>query len=137
MSSFTWLDAYKIGDDTIDRQHQYLFDLANQIVDPFNDAQKTHLNVLALYHYFREHFKDEESLMKQYDYAGYEEHVKKHEELTQKLTEISTGILSGEIGPDDVIVFMNSWVCEHILGEDLLLGDFLRQQKIKEIVTEE
>jgi len=77
MTSFIWLDEYKIGDDTIDQQHQYLFDLANQIVDPFNDAQKTHLNVLSLYHYFREHFKAEESLMQQHHYSAYAEHVKK------------------------------------------------------------
>jgi len=40
MNKFIWLDEYKIGDEIIDQQHEYLFDLANQIVDPDNDAQK-------------------------------------------------------------------------------------------------
>ena len=135
MNKFIWLDEYKIGDDTIDQQHEYLFELANQIVDPDNDAQKTHLNVLALYHYFREHFKDEESLMKQNNYSDYAEHVKKHEELTKKLREINDGIVTGEISLQDVKEFMQNWVHGHILGEDLILGKFLSQQKSKEIAT--
>ena len=129
MNSFIWLEDYKIGDDTIDQQHQYLFDLANQIVDPFNDAQKTHHNVLALYHYVREHFKAEESLMKQCNYPGYQEHVKEHGVLTQRLREISTGIIRGQIGPDVVMGFMRSWLLEHILGKDILFGNYLRQKK--------
>jgi hemerythrin len=126
MSSFKWLDDYKIGNDTIDQQHQYLFDLANQIVDPYNDVQKTHHNVIALYHYVHEHFIDEESLMRQCNFPGYEEHVKEHQALTQRLREISTGIIRGAISKDSIMSFMCSWVLEHILEKDKMLGEFLR-----------
>ena len=125
---FTWLEEYKIGNATIDQQHEYLFDLANQIVDPDNDQQKTYHNVLALYHYVREHFKDEELLMQQCRYSGYAEHVKEHELLTRRLDEISSGIIGGETGPNDVMVFMRNWLLDHILGKDILLGEFLRRQ---------
>jgi hemerythrin len=130
-SHFTWLDEYKIGDEAIDNQHRYLFDLANQIVDPLNDAQKTHMNVLALYHYVREHFKDEESLMKLSHYPDYKAHVKEHEMLTQRLTEISTGIITGEISPDYIMSFMSTWLLDHILGKDMLIGEFLHRLKNK------
>ena len=133
MSVFTWLEAYKIGDEDIDRQHEYLFSLANEIVDPFNDAQKTHHNVLALFHYVKEHFAAEEALMKQYNYAGYAEHVEEHKVLTQKLQEISNRIVIGKIGPDHVMQFMRAWLLEHILGKDILLGEFLRQRKNREL----
>jgi len=137
MSSFTWLEEYKIGDETIDQQHQYLFDLANQIVDPDNDQQKTHMTVLALYHYVREHFKDEEAFMVKLNYPGYEEHVKEHEDLRQKLTEIGTGILSGDISSEQVMEFMRSWLLEHILGKDVPLGEFLRQKNKEKATTAE
>lgn len=127
-TNFKWLDEYKIGNDTIDQQHQYLFDLANEIVHPNNDQQKTHHNVLALYHYVREHFKAEEALMKLYNYSDYEEHVKEHDLLSKRLNEISSGIIRGAIGPNDVMKFMRNWLLNHILGRDILLGDFLRQQ---------
>lgn len=125
---FTWLDEYNIGSNTIDQQHKYLFDLANQIVDPHNDQQKTYHNVLALFHYTRQHFKGEEELMKRYNYSGYEEHAKEHDLLTKRLNEISAGINGGATSPSDVMKFMSSWLLDHILGKDILLGDFLRQQ---------
>lgn len=131
MLNFIWLDEYKIGNDIIDQEHQYLFDLANQIVAPYNDQQKTHQNVLTLYHYVREHFSHEEALMKQHDYPGYEDQVKEHELLAKRLDEISAGILRGEIKPDDVMKFMRNWLLDHILGKDMLLGEFFRKNKVK------
>lgn len=128
MTKFIWQDSYKIGNDNVDKQHRYLFDLANEIIDPNNDSQKSHHNVLALYHYVREHFTDEEAIMKQNDYSGYQEHKKEHELLTKRLAEISTGIISGETSPDDIMSFMRFWLLEHILEKDMLFGDFLRQQ---------
>lgn len=129
MSNFTWLDEYKIGHDVIDQQHQYLFDLANRIVAPYNDQQKTHQNVLTLYHYVREHFRDEEALMKQYNFPGYAEQVKEHELLEKRLHVISSGILTGEIKGEDVMKFMRSWLLDHILGKDMLLGEFFREKQ--------
>lgn len=134
---FIWLDEYNIGNDIIDRQHQYMFNLANEIVDPNNDRQKTHHNVLALYHYVREHFKAEAELMKQYDFWDYDEHIKEHGELSNRLDEISFGIIRGETSPDEVIRFMSGWLLDHILGRDILLGDFLRQQKARDMASAE
>jgi hemerythrin len=131
MTNFIWLDEYKIGNDIIDEQHKYLFDLANRIVAPYNDQQKTHQNVMSLYHYVREHFRDEEALMQQYDYPGYEEQVKEHEQLEKKLHEISAGILRGDIKKDDVMKFMRNWLLDHILGKDMLLGEFFRDKDLK------
>jgi len=98
--------------------------------------KKTHLNVLALYHYFREHFKDEETLMKQYHYPDYAEHVKNHEELSKKLSEINDGIVTGETSLDEVAEFMQNWVHGHILEEDLILGKFLHRIKSEKTLTE-
>jgi hemerythrin len=65
--------------------------------------------------------------MEQCNYSGYEEQVKEHDLLAKRLAEISSGINSGETGPDDVMGFMRNWLLDHILGKDILLGDFLRQ----------
>ncbi len=124
--NFIWLDEYKIGHDIVDEQHQYLFELANRIIDPYNDQQTTHLNFSALYEYTHKHFKDEELLMKQYNYPDYEHHKKKHESLIARLDEISVGILTDEIPKNDVIKFMKDWVLTHILDEDMSFGHFLR-----------
>lgn len=129
-ANFQWLDEYKIGDAVIDKQHQYLFDLANQIVDPNNDQQKTYHNIMALYHYVKEHFAAEEAIMKRYNYADYDEHIKEHALLSARLDEINSDVIRGEIGPGEVMRFMRSWLLNHILGRDILLGDYLRQQQV-------
>lgn len=128
-TKFQWLDDYKIGDAVIDQQHQYLFELANQIVDPDNDQQKTHHNLLALYHYVKEHFRAEEAIMKLHNYADYSEHVKEHAQLSKRLDEINSDVICGEIGRDEVMKFMRHWLLDHILGRDILLGDFLRDKQ--------
>ncbi|MGR8930660.1 MAG: bacteriohemerythrin [Gammaproteobacteria bacterium] len=128
MTNFIWLDEYKIGNDIIDEQHRYLFDLANRIVAPYNDQQKTHQNVLSLYHYVREHFREEEALMRQFGYPGIDEQIKEHELLAKRLHEISAGILRGNIKKDDVMKFMRNWLLDHILGKDMLLGEFFRDK---------
>jgi hemerythrin len=128
-AKFQWLDEYKIGDAAIDKQHEYLFDLANQIVDPDNDQQKTYHNIMALYHYVKEHFKAEEAIMKLRKYVDYDEHIKEHVLLSKRLDEISSQVIRGDTGPDEVMRFMRSWLLEHILGRDVLLGDFLHHKQ--------
>lgn len=134
---FTWQDEYNIGNEHIDQQHRYMFNLANEIVDPNNDQQKTHHNVLALYHYVREHFKAEAELMKKYEYWDYEAHIKEHGELSNRLDEISFGIIRGETSRAEVMKFMRGWLLDHILGRDVLLGNFLRQLKAPDMASAE
>jgi len=62
MSEFTWLDEYKIGNETVDQQHEFLFELANRIVDDESSDQLTE-HAMMLYRHVREHFRAEELLM--------------------------------------------------------------------------
>ena len=128
--NFIWLDEYKIVHDTVDTQHQYLFELANRIVDPYNDQQTTYLNVVALYDYTHKHISDEESLMKQYNYPDYALHEKAHKRLISELDDVRAGILNDETKRDDVIKFMRDWVLTHILDEDMRFGNFLREREL-------
>lgn len=128
VSFFNWLNEYSISNEIIDKQHRYFFDLVNEIINPYNDQQKTYHNFLALYHYTRYHFRDEEDLMQRYQYPGYDEHIKEHNELTTMLDEISAGINNEETKSAEVTDFISRWLLDHVLGKDILLGEFLRQQ---------
>ncbi len=126
MSEFTWLDEYKIGHETIDNQHQFLFELANRIVED-SDTEALTEHAMLLYRHIREHFHAEETLMKQYGYPGYDEHVQAHNQMLDKLVEISNSIHDGTWNPNDVLTFMRGWVLVHIMEVDMVMGDFLRQ----------
>lgn len=127
MIEFVWLDTYKIGNDSVDQQHQYLFKLANQIVEA-KDTESLREYAMLLYRHIREHFQAEEALMKQHGYPAYAEHVQAHNQMLDKLVEISDHIHQGKWQHDEVQQFMRGWVLVHILDVDSLLGNFLRQQ---------
>lgn len=127
MSEFVWLDTYKIGNDSVDQQHQYLFKLANQIVEA-KDTESLREYAMLLYRHIREHFQAEEALMKQHGYPAYAEHVQAHNQMLDKLVEISDHIHQGKWQHEEVRQFMRGWVLVHILDVDSLLGNFLRQQ---------
>lgn len=127
MSDFIWKAEYHIGDELIDQQHQYLFELANHVLASESKGALVN-NVLKLYRYVRDHFSHEEGLMKECGYEDYQKHVALHNALIDKL-----GIISDSIGRDcwndkEIRSFMNEWLLEHILNVDSKLGKFLQSK---------
>lgn len=126
MKEFIWHDHYKTGDATVDAQHQHLFELANLIVET-NDSQETTRLLMLFYQHLREHFHSEENLMKQHGYPDYPNHVKSHNEMLDRLNEISEIIQSRQWQLSEIQIFVSRWVLVHILEKDIPLGDFLKQ----------
>lgn len=120
MSSFIWLEEYNTGDEEIDRQHQYLFVLANQIIAS-NNTQTTIKQINVLFRYLDEHFKSEEALMKHYNFPSYENHVNDHERLLKQLMNIADSVHTGKWNPNDIVIFMRDWLLVHVLEVDMLL----------------
>lgn len=127
MSEFNWNDRYKIGHSGVDTQHQQLFGLANQIVEASKDEELTHL-LMLLYQHTREHFSAEEKLMKQTDYPDYDRHVQQHNQMLDRLIEISKTVQKKQWDPVDIKIFMTNWVLVHILEEDMPLGEYLNKK---------
>lgn len=127
MSEFIWHNHYKIGHATVDEQHQHLFELANLIVEA-NDTDELIRLFMLFYQHIREHFQAEEALMKQLNYPGYEQHVTAHNQMLDRLVEISKTIHARQWNLADIQVFVSRWVLVHILEVDRLLGQFLDQR---------
>lgn len=127
MSEFTWNDQYKIGHSTVDAQHEHLFRLANQIVEADNEEALTHL-LMQLYQHTREHFSAEEDLMKQIDYPDYERHIEQHNQMLDRLIEISKTVPNKHWDAIELKIFMTDWILVHILEEDMPLGDYLTKR---------
>ncbi|MDT4292216.1 hemerythrin domain-containing protein [Methylomonas sp. MO1] len=124
MSEFIWLDDYKIGHATVDAQHQHLFELANKIVEAGSSEALTHLFML-FYQHVREHFEAEEQLMKQCRYPGYVQHISAHNQMLEKLNEISETIFDRHWQPAAIKAFVTRWVLVHIREEDRLMGEYM------------
>ena len=124
MAVFSWKEEYGIGDLLIDKQHQYLFSLANKLVESKGQAEVTN-NAMKLFRYVREHFSDEEAVMRKAGYPAYAEHVAMHEALITQLSVISSEICKDQWSMEALKEFMNQWLLGHIVEEDAKLGRYI------------
>jgi hemerythrin len=126
MTEFFWKDRYCVGDATIDTQHRYLFDLANDAVRSKAKVELTQ-NVMKLFRYVREHFAYEEEVMRLAHYPNYKEHLKLHEELVSELSAIGAKIHDDRWPATELARFMEYWLLVHIVTIDSELAAYLKE----------
>ena len=127
ITTYAWKKKYCVGDDKIDSQHQYLFELADLIADSKNHTEMSN-NVMKLHNYCRDHFGYEETVMRQMGYPAMDEHLALHDGLMTKLNSISEGISKRQWSNDDLEKFMKEWLLGHILAEDTKLVKFIAKR---------
>jgi hemerythrin-like metal-binding protein len=132
MKHAEWTDEFSIGHELIDSQHKRLLDLVNDVADAVEgayDQEATGVALRRLCDYTVDHFATEEDLMDMDAYAYYDQHMSEHMECTTKALEFLQAYTSGEqVDMRAFVQFVSKWICEHILGTDQKLGDFLRQR---------
>lgn len=129
-----WSDAYSIGYDAIDKQHEKLVELINKLYDAFLSATAHDIinDILdSMIEYTEYHFKFEEDLFRKFGYPQHEEHaaihglfVAKTLDFKQKLTEGTTTVTY------DIMYFLRDWLIEHIQGEDVKYVDFFKENGV-------
>ena len=129
-----WSDAYSIGFEPIDNQHQKLVELINTLYDAFLSAKAHDIvnDILdRMIEYTEYHFKFEEDLFRKFGYPQHEEHaaihglfVAKTLDFKQKLTEGTTTVTY------DIMYFLRDWLIEHIQGEDVKYVDFFKEKGV-------
>lgn len=109
-----WNETFAIGIPRIDTQHQGLFDIANTIPETV-DEKLARTCIVRLFKYVREHFSDEETLMREIDYPGLGEHIRIHDALIGRLTEIATSPLDTDEANLRFKQFALHWIVDHIM----------------------
>jgi hemerythrin len=122
-----WKDSYRIGDKAIDRQHQELFELANAMFVA-GDQAALRLCAIKLFKHVREHFADEEALMKMVGFPGYQDHVEAHNTTLRKLGDVSHAIGRNAMDPATVAEFLTDWGLNHIPNDDAQVAAFIKAQ---------
>jgi hemerythrin len=122
-----WRDSFKIGDDEIDAQHQYLFELTNKLVVT-DDVAALKLLVMQLYRHSREHFEYEEALMHKLQFPDCKAHTDYHNRLLSRLNDISAAIGKGEVDKRAIQILMRDWAMRHVPHDDLPLAAYVAAQ---------
>ena len=131
--SVRWRDAFKVGIDQVDKEHQHLFNLVGKL------HGETVMDVLdELLDYVSQHFQHEEELMKLASYPDFAEHVAQHEALTNSVAEFISGTTNwDEERVRELRVFATKWLVGHILNSDLKFGRWFRDNPVEVMLDSE
>jgi hemerythrin len=130
MSIVKWDDSYCTGQPLIDRQHQELFRMVNDLHDAIVSHREKGMiapTLEKLIAYTVKHFSAEEALMSQVGYPDLFIHRKKHQDLTKRAKEIQEEYKAGRLVLSITLSsFLADWLRHHIKEDDMALVAFLR-----------
>ncbi len=132
MKLLKWKDEYSVNEENIDKQHKGLFKLSNEIYNlveqGIDDYEHFRQLFLALNDYGIEHFLYEEMYMQEQGYPNLKEHIKQHNEFSNKVKDLCVGI-DKETHIKDIGEFVSTWLVEHVLNEDMEYKEFVKNKK--------
>ena len=126
---YEWSTALDVGVLDVDRQHQGLVALINQLHAHIVEDKIGHefAAIFAkLKEYTVEHFTDEEMIMAELGMPGLEKHVREHKSFV-----FFVGMLSASAATFDnetsgyALDFLKNWLNEHILGIDMEIKKYV------------
>jgi hemerythrin-like metal-binding protein len=122
MAFMYWREELSVGITSIDRQHQKLIELINELEKAARTRQesKTLDSVLSeLWFYTENHFKTEEALMQKYNYPGLKSHKVEHQALMNRVADFRRKFENGTLTDvHDLANFLMGWLEGHILVTD-------------------
>jgi len=126
---FEWRDEYSANIQEMDIQHKKLFRMANELFKAIDSDKERYIIDIALkflIQYSKTHFKEEEKLMKKYQFSEYKPHCKKHHDFIKHILGLKEQFKKRDIEMDmDLLDFFKEWIINHILNEDRKYGPFL------------
>ncbi len=124
MLNYSWSQDYSVDDPVIDDHHKNLLKLFNDAYsllvndEPITETIKL-LHELKMYTVF--HFSEEEKRMLANNYDGYEKHKEMHEAFIAKVSDLLQKVdVDPRVLNEDIFIFLNSWLIEHIQKVDKL-----------------
>ncbi len=135
MAIIEWNDSLSVNVALVDKQHQKLIGMINELNDAMRQGKgketlgKT-LNELVSY--TGTHFKLEEKYFDQFGYPEADSHKKRHSEFVAKVSEFKSGFEKGKLGLSiEVMDFLSDWLRTHIKGVDKKYGPFFNEKGLK------
>ena len=135
MALLQWSDALSVGVVEVDRQHQKLVTMINDLNDAMRAGKgkdalgKTIAELIA---YAATHFKTEEKYFDQFGYPESAVHKLEHVAFVQKVTDFKKGFDNGSLGLSlQVMDFLSDWLQKHIKGNDKKYTAFFNSKGLR------
>lgn len=122
MSLIKWDDSMSVNVAEIDRQHQELIMMINDLYEAMSEGKgKKVLRMIMrqLINYTEIHFETEEILFDKFAYPEADSHKKEHANFVQKISTFQAGIERGQLGLSiEIMKFLSNWLEDHIMKTD-------------------
>lgn len=122
MTTVLWRRELSVGDDEIDAQHRYAFELVEDIQRCTAASESADVvdNLLDRFAgHMCEHFAFEERLMRAVQYPALDRHTVQHRSLIVGVTQIVQNFRTGQIALDvSLYHYLTRWLESHVLTED-------------------
>lgn len=134
-----WSDAYSVEIELIDRQHQKLFGVINELgaaVEQGKTKEALGRALGELISYTKEHFKTEEELFQKHGYPEAVAHKEEHDEFVHKVGDFKERFDEGKLTMTvEVRLFLTDWLVNHIKKIDKKYSAFLLAAGVPANVT--
>lgn len=125
----TWNESYMLNIPIIDKQHEVLFDIYDEI-QYLKDTDQNYRDgsisdiLKKLDTFIKTHFKTEEELMEKAHFPDLLEHKQEHKLFSNK---IATFIFEYQYNNpfllDNMLLFLKKWLVSHIMASDTAYKD--------------
>jgi len=135
MALIQWNDSLSVNVKEIDRQHQRLVGMINELNDAMRQGKGNEVlkkTVRELIQYAATHFRTEEKYFDQFQYPDAAGHKKEHADFTRKVSDFKDGFEKGTLGLSiQVMGFLSDWLQNHIKGVDKKYGPFFNEKGLR------
>lgn len=129
-----WKDEYSVGIKEMDNDHKKLINLINQLqtaVHYYTGREFEEKALDELVDYTKTHFKKEEQLLEDNNYAELEAHKELHQKFINKVNDfLEQYKQDSEVTINDTLEFLKDWLIKHINGTDKEYGKVLNKKGI-------
>ena len=130
-----WSDKFSTDVASIDRQHQELLYLSQNLLEELSSETTTLEEKQAFFtnlvDHALAHFEYEERIMQNICYPNLSQHKREHDELRNEIAEISKDVMSGE-GVDDwkgLVSLVQVWLLRHIVSSDIPIREHIHRDQ--------
>lgn len=132
---FRWTETYSVNIEELDHQHRGLFAIINRLNDALDTGQGARVmdGVLdELLDYAKFHFAAEERLLELHKYPALATHEMEHQAFARNIHKYLEDYRAGKVGaPSALLLFLQSWLREHILKSDKSYSGFLNEKGVR------
>jgi hemerythrin-like metal-binding protein len=129
MELVTWLESYSVGNEKLDGQHKRILAMINALGESIlaGNERAALMKIFSdLAGYAKTHFKDEEKMMEEVGYPDLSGHRERHVDLNRRLADYyRTFYTEKKPQTDEVMDFLQHWLFDHILEEDMRYREHL------------